>query len=243
MTPADTESRFAIESTALSGGWAMLNAVPHYLLFTHTNTDPSGSSASWQFVLQQVERRGQIGRMNPAGHRTGWIEEQPVCLVPSRQTGPTRIEAGDDEPFARGERLQLLAVVRGLEALEQPSRVTLVTGSHFIERGLRIGVSSWRENNWQWERFGEMTEVKNADLWKRIDRARSIHQLQCRLWNFESHLPPRVVSHRVVGSKKRSESPVHPRRPVFPRISWQEIADAVAQRIQGVSAGAACGCA
>ncbi len=33
----------------------------------------------------------------------------------------------DDEPYANGERLELLAVVRGLEALEEPTRVTLLT--------------------------------------------------------------------------------------------------------------------
>ena len=39
--------------------------------------------------------------------------------------GETVVEAADEEPGMQGERLELLAVIRGLEALEQPSRVTL----------------------------------------------------------------------------------------------------------------------
>ncbi len=50
--------------------------------------------------------------------------------------GTEQFEAADAEPDARGERLELLAVVRGLEALAQPSRVTLVTPSRYVNVGL-----------------------------------------------------------------------------------------------------------
>ncbi len=82
-----------------------------------------------------------------------------------------QFEAADAEPDAQGERLELLAVVRGLEALEQPSRVTLVTPSKYVNRGLTYGLEEWRANDWQWEHFGEMVPVKNRDLWQRVDRA------------------------------------------------------------------------
>ncbi len=97
-----------------------------------------------------------------------------------------RIEIEDYEPNVRGERLQLLAVVRGLEALEQPANVTLVTGCKYVGRGIRQHLPSWREKGWQWERYGEMVAVKNSDLWKRIDRAMSIHQVTCRIWSINS---------------------------------------------------------
>ncbi len=98
--------------------------------------------------------------------------------------GSGRIEAGDMEPGVRGERLQLLAVVRGLEALEQPSKVTLITPSRYVGRGIRNNLTVWRENDWHWERFGEMTPIKNSDLWRRVDRAAQFHQIDCRIWNF-----------------------------------------------------------
>ena len=94
--------------------------------------------------------------------------------------GSTALQAADDEEDAPPERLELLAIVRALESLDQPSRVTLVTVSRNVRRGLTYGLPQWRESGWQWERFGQMTPVKNGDLWRRIDRALEIHTLECR---------------------------------------------------------------
>lgn len=92
--------------------------------------------------------------------------------------GSATLEAADAEPDARGERLELLAVVRGLEALDQPSRVTLVTPSNYVKHGIRYGLDEWGRNGWEWERFGEMAPVKNRDLWQRLDRALKIHRIE-----------------------------------------------------------------
>src|SRR5688572_12883363 len=70
--------------------------------------------------------------------------------------GAKALEAADAEPDARGERLELLAVVRGLEAIDQPSRVTLITPSSYVKRGLVYGLHEWRDYGWMWERFGEL---------------------------------------------------------------------------------------
>jgi ribonuclease HI len=99
--------------------------------------------------------------------------------------GSEQFEATDDEPEAQGERLELLALVRGLEALPRPARVTLVTPSKYVNRGLAYGLEEWRSNDWQWEHFGEMVPVKNRDLWQRVDRALEFHQLECRAWRFD----------------------------------------------------------
>lgn len=100
-----------------------------------------------------------------------------VLRLPS---GETSLEAADEEPEATSERLELLAVIRGLEALGQPSRVTLLSGSRAIRRGLEHGLSQWRENDWQWERYGRLAPVKNSDLWQRLDRLLEYHALECR---------------------------------------------------------------
>jgi ribonuclease HI len=95
--------------------------------------------------------------------------------------GKTFLDAEDEEEGDSRERLELLAIVRGLEALDQPSQVTLVTHSRAISRGIAEGLHQWRENDWQWERFGSLTPIKNRDLWQRVDQALSIHQVKCRL--------------------------------------------------------------
>lgn len=126
-----------------------------------------------EFVLFSEANGGIPGV--PAS-RDGWR------FVLQSSDGGARLEAADREPDDRGERLELLAVVRGLEALDQPSHVTLVTGSRYVRHGLVYGLSEWRENNWLWDRFGEFAPVKNADLWRRIDQALSYHTLVCRTW-------------------------------------------------------------
>lgn len=100
--------------------------------------------------------------------------------------GKSHFEADDEESEVCADRLELLALIRGLESLDQPSQVTVVTRRQAISSGLRFGLDTWRENDWQWERYGQMTAVKNQDLWKRIDQARQIHQVACRSWKYQA---------------------------------------------------------
>jgi ribonuclease HI len=93
-----------------------------------------------------------------------------------------RLTAADNESTVRRSRLELLAVVRGLEALDAPSRVTLLTRSRYVSSGIRRQLAQWRANNWQWERFGEMTQIRDYDLWRRIDRALEFHTVECCVW-------------------------------------------------------------
>ncbi len=155
------------------------------------------------------ERRGPRHRRTMTVSRSGELPMhaiQPHFLLFSEATADARpstgqadqwrfvLESVDDgqrfsvterESETSGERLELLAVVRGLEALDQPSRVTLVTKSRYVSRGFRRGLEDWRNNGWRWECFGRMVPVKNADLWQRIDRALQFHRLECRTWRFD----------------------------------------------------------
>lgn len=97
-------------------------------------------------------------------------------------TGDERLTAADSELDTRRGRLELLAVVRGLEAIGQPARVTLLTRSRYVSRGLRRQLAQWREHHWQWERFGSMAPIRDYDLWRRIDRALEFHQVECCVW-------------------------------------------------------------
>ncbi len=131
---------------------------PHFLLFS------------------QVEH--EKPKDDKSGGRWGFVLES--------EDGSSKLAAADEEPDVRGDRLDLLAVVRGLEALDQPSRVTLVTRSRYVLHGLRHGLDAWRENDWQWERYGELKPVRNHDLWQRVDHAMKYHDLHCRKWRFDA---------------------------------------------------------
>ena len=99
--------------------------------------------------------------------------------------GGERLEAADAEANQAPDRIALLAVVRGLEALSQPSRVTMVTSSRYVHRGFQYGLPEWRENDYCWEHFGAQQPIRNADLWRRIDQALQYHTVHCRLMTGE----------------------------------------------------------
>jgi ribonuclease HI len=102
--------------------------------------------------------------------------------------GGNSLVASDEEPGTSGNRLELLAVVRALEALDQPSRVTLLTRSRYVSRGIRQGLSQWRERKWRWERFGKLVPIRDQDLWQRVDRALEFHHVQCCASPFEGEV-------------------------------------------------------
>jgi ribonuclease HI len=98
-----------------------------------------------------------------------------------------RIVAFDVEHDADGMRLNLLAVVRGLEALDGPSHVTLWVANRFVRRGILYDLCQWRESEWRWERFGKLVPIRDLDLWKRVDRALDIHEVECVAWHAAEH--------------------------------------------------------
>ncbi len=90
------------------------------------------------------------------------------------------LEAGDVE-CGDLNRLTLLAAVRGLEAIEGPASVTLVSNNRYLIRSLTDSLPRWRSNNFVWEHFGRRIVIQNADLWKRVDRALQIHRVEACL--------------------------------------------------------------
>lgn len=138
--------------------------------------------------------------------------------------------AADSEPEIRASRLELLAVVRGLEALDQPSRVTLLTRSRYVSRGIRRELNHWRERRWRWERFGKLVPIRDDDLWQRVDRALKFHQVECCAWHAE-------------GATKFSTRPVAKpaaltlfRRAALRRVGSWSLARTLAKLGQGVVA-------
>ena len=120
--------------------------------------------------------------------------------------GVPTFQAEDEEPAAGTERLELLAVIRGLEAIDAPSRVMLLNVSPRLRRALEHDLARWRADDWHWERFGAMAPIKNADLWQRLDRLLKIHTVQygpATLQAADDLRPPPVAStHLVVGGRR-----------------------------------------
>lgn len=119
-------------------------------------------------------------------------EEAIRCLSPSlfgwrflleAPEPKIHLEAEEEDTSSSLERAELLAVVRGLEALDQPSSVSLYTSSRFVIAGLRHGIGEWRTTNWHWEWFGRWAPVAHQDLWRRIETALRFHEMEPKFWS------------------------------------------------------------
>lgn len=63
-------------------------------------------------------------------------------------------------------RMELMGVITGLEALNKPCEVTIVSDSKYVTDAFNQNwIESWVRNNW---RTAGKKEVKNIDLWQRL---------------------------------------------------------------------------
>ena len=72
-------------------------------------------------------------------------------------------------------RMELMAVIRALEALKKPCRVRLHTDSQYVQLGISKWIHGWKKNGW---RTADKKPVKNADLWLRLDELAAKHEIE-----------------------------------------------------------------
>ncbi|MEM1064940.1 MAG: ribonuclease HI [Pseudomonadota bacterium] len=81
-------------------------------------------------------------------------------------------ELSGGEPRTTNNRMELLAAISALEALERPSNITVVTDSAYVKNGVTGWIYGWKRNGW---RTSSKKPVKNEDLWRRLDEAQARH--------------------------------------------------------------------
>lgn len=73
-------------------------------------------------------------------------------------------------------RMEIMAVLAGLEALKKPCRVTLYSDSRYVVDAMRLGwAKKWRANNWT---RGKNQPAKNPDLWARMLELSQVHTIE-----------------------------------------------------------------
>lgn len=71
-------------------------------------------------------------------------------------------------------RMELMAVIAGLEALTKPCRVLVVSDSRYVTEAFNQNwIEGWLKKGWK----GASGPVKNVDLWKRLLKAAAPHEL------------------------------------------------------------------
>jgi ribonuclease HI len=87
------------------------------------------------------------------------------------------LEKSGGEPETTNNRMELTAVVEGLTALKAPSRVEVLTDSVYVGKGLSEWMPKWKANGWQRRERDRWVEVKNVDLWRKLDQLSAVHQI------------------------------------------------------------------
>ncbi|MAK68235.1 ribonuclease HI [Methylophaga sp.] len=86
----------------------------------------------------------------------------------------TERELSGGEKMTTNNRMEMMAVIAGLEALKRPCHVTITTDSQYVMKGMTEWLKGWKAKNW---RTAARQPVKNADLWQRMDAASQPHKL------------------------------------------------------------------
>lgn len=84
-------------------------------------------------------------------------------------------EASGAEPDTTNNRMELTAVIEGLNALKSPTRVELFSDSKYVLEGLKEWMPAWKQRGW---RTAAKKPVKNVELWQRLDELIAQHDVR-----------------------------------------------------------------
>ena len=75
-------------------------------------------------------------------------------------------------------QMELSAAIEGLSTLKEPCNVELFTDSRYVMDGITQWIQNWKKNNWK---TSSKKEVKNKELWQKLDQLMSYHKVK---WNW-----------------------------------------------------------
>jgi len=83
-------------------------------------------------------------------------------------------ELSGGEPATTNNRMELRAVIEGLNALTRPMRVAVYTDSQYVQKGITEWLAGWKKRGW---RTADKKPVKNDDLWRALEAAAARHRV------------------------------------------------------------------
>ena len=88
--------------------------------------------------------------------------------------GANEKELFGGEMNTTNNRMELMAAIAGLELLTRPCDVELTTDSEYLRKGVLEWMDNWKKRGWK---TAAKQPVKNQDLWMRLDKAISTHNI------------------------------------------------------------------
>lgn len=85
-------------------------------------------------------------------------------------------EVVGSKEYTTNNQMELLAAIKGMEALKTSCEVELYTDSAYLVNAYEKNwIKNWIKNNWK---TSTKKEVKNIDLWKRLEKLGEIHKIK-----------------------------------------------------------------
>ena len=85
------------------------------------------------------------------------------------------IELSGGDKDTTNNRMELMAAIKALEEIDKNYEITLYTDSNYVKDGITSWISNWKKNNWK---TASKKDVKNKELWQKLDELISYHQVQ-----------------------------------------------------------------
>ena len=89
--------------------------------------------------------------------------------------GNTEKELYGAEAETTNNRMELMAAIQALENLTRECKVSLTTDSEYVRKGITEWMANWKKRGWK---TASKQPVKNKDLWQRLDKAATQHQVE-----------------------------------------------------------------
>jgi ribonuclease HI len=80
------------------------------------------------------------------------------------------------EKDTTNNRMELMAALEALRALNAPCRVILFTDSEYLKKGITEWMPGWKRRNWR-RKGGKLA---NVDLWMKLDEEIGRHEIHWR---------------------------------------------------------------
>ena len=91
-----------------------------------------------------------------------------------RYKGQEKELYGGDKSTTNNQ-MELMAAIMGLETLKRPCQIRLFTDSKYVLQGITEWMDNWKARGWK---TASRQPVKNVELWRRLDAAKQVHQIE-----------------------------------------------------------------
>lgn len=101
----------------------------------------------------------------------GW-----ACILRHPQSGSEK-ELSGGAATTTNNQMELMGVISGLESLTRPTVVEVITDSKYVADGCTSWMPNWKKNGWRRREGSRWAEVKNLELWQRLDGLLAKHRV------------------------------------------------------------------